>query len=362
MVYFLNLIAVPLYYLLIRLKTTDKKSAVALFSIIVSIHAVVFRALANPYNYEEDTVLYADAFRSIRDMSFFDTVFSIHSYTHWGQLYLALNWLLGLFSSNPAILFVVVSVISVGLTIWFYKQTSYTILTSILLYLMYPMMYIMGFGVLRQHLSIAVVLLALLFWDRLKLFVFFLICASLLHPSSLIIFPFLVLRKLDLQRFKLSVLIVYSVIAFIVLRVLILLALPFFSKYQEIFNSGEASNNIVPVMLIGSMILMYYVTGAVKRIDVERDMFFYSFLVYGLIVSVFSIGVPGAGRLSLVFIYMLPVAISHIYKYGDSRMLNIIHLYTLGVFLLTIVLIVFQLKSANSSYNTYSFFWNVPIV
>jgi len=223
-------------------------------------------------------------------------------------------------------------------------------------------MYIMGFGVLRQHLSIAVVLLALLFWDRLKLFVFFLICASLLHPSSLIIFPFLVLRKLDLQRFKLSVLIVYSVIAFIVLRVLILLALPFFSKYQEIFNSGEASNNIVPVMLIGSMILMYYVTGAVKRIDVERDMFFYSFLVYGLIVSVFSIGVPGAGRLSLVFIYMLPVAISHIYKYGDSRMLNIIHLYTLGVFLLTIVLIVFQLKSADSSYNTYSFFWNVPIV
>ncbi len=358
MVYLVNLFIVPVYYLLIRIKSRSKQSATTLFFVVVSIHAILFRALASPYHYEIDAELYANAFRNIKDMSFFETIFTINFYTHWGQLYLALNWFLGQFSTDPAILFIVVAALTVGMTLWFYYKTSYSILTTTLLYLMYPMMYIMGFGVLRQHLSISVALIALLYWDRVKVFIILLICASFLHPSGLIIFPFLLFKRIKIQRFSFLTLVLYSFFFFYILRLLILLVLPYYSKYQAIYSEGEAKNNIVPVLLIGSMIIMYYVTGAIKKISHERDLYIFRFLVYGLIVSLFSMGVPGAGRLSLVFIYILPTTISHIIYYSDRRNIYLCRMYTAGVFFLTTVLIYISNNSVDSCYSSYSFFWN----
>jgi len=358
MIYLINLLAIPLYYLLIRMQSTKKENATAVFFFVVFIHAMLFRALANPYNYQEDTFLYAEAFRTIREMSFYETVFSIHYYTHWGQLFLALNWLLGVFFSDPAILFVVVSVLTVGGTMWFYKKTSYALLTTVLLYLMYPMMYIMGFGVLRQHLSIAIILFALLYWNRPIVMFCLFICASLLHPSGLILLPFLLIRIIDFQKFKSYKLAIYTVILYIAFRAMIMFALPYFAKYQAIFNDGDASNNIVPVILIGSMVIMYYITGALKRINSERDKILFRYLVYGLIVSLFSIGVPVAGRLSLAFIYILPVTISHLYRYSERNKVALVKIYIVGVFLFTCMMIHIFNSGIDSKYHLYTFFWN----
>ena len=358
MFYLFNLLIIPLYYLVIRIISSSKHSANKLFFIAVSIHAILFRALANPYNYQEDTVLYAEGFRAISEMSFSEAVLSLNYYTHWGPLYLALNWVLSLFSSDPTILFVVVSVLTVGMTLWFYYKTSYSLLVSVLLYLMYPMMYIMSFGVLRQHLSIAIVLIALYKWNySFNKLLLVIIIASLVHPSALILIPFLFVRNLNFQKINIAALLFYTIIGFIILRFLIILALPYFSKYQEIYNEGNASNNIVPVVLIGSMVIMYYLSGARLNISSDTDKSLFRFLIYGLIVSLFSIGVPGAGRLSLVFVYVLPTAISHITRYRKRKMAQISNLYLMGFFLLTFLMI-YLASIGDGYYSKYSFIWN----
>ena len=128
MFYLFNLLIIPLYYLVIRIITSNKHSANKFFFLVISFHAILFRALANPYNYQEDTFLYAEGFQSISDMTFSDAVLSVNFYTHWGPLYLALNWVLGRITTDPAILFVVVAFLTVGLILWFYYKTSYSFL------------------------------------------------------------------------------------------------------------------------------------------------------------------------------------------------------------------------------------------
>ncbi len=53
MAYLYNLFLVPLYYLLIKTNSKNHICSSRLFYIVVGIHAFLFKALANPYNYVE---------------------------------------------------------------------------------------------------------------------------------------------------------------------------------------------------------------------------------------------------------------------------------------------------------------------
>lgn len=107
---FFNFLAVIVYYVIIKIckKRNNKK----LFFIILSIHAILFRVLSNPYNYV-DTHVYADAFESIATSSLKDTLSSTATYIDWGIGYVLLNWIIGQFSHNPQVMFAIMAVIGI---------------------------------------------------------------------------------------------------------------------------------------------------------------------------------------------------------------------------------------------------------
>lgn len=352
MVYLVNLLLVPCYYCFIRLILHNRRWIHEVFFLIISLHAILFRALANPYVYP-DTRGYTEAFQYICNWDFKEAVMSINYYSVWGQGYVALNWLICRFTEDPMYLFITLAILSVGGVMLYYKKTAYVPLLSVMLYLSYPMMYLMGFYVVRQHLAVVFILWALYFADNLKISIPLAVIAALCHTSAIVFLPYYFLKNIVLYRFTSIKLLVYSVVGFTILSSSVAYVLSFFSRYEEIYESGEGKNNIVPVILIGSLLLLYYITGVYKRVRLSQDMHIIRYLIYGLIIALFSMGTPGAGRLTLYFIYVIPVAICLPFKYVRPEMKTIPAMYLICLFFIVSYLIYI----ASDKYVVYKFLW-----
>lgn len=317
MFYLLNLLLVPIYWCIIYHLNGARKKKHNLFFGIILIHAVLFRALANPLNYT-DTEGYAIAYENIATYSLTEALTSI--YGAWGVGYVGLNWLLSRVSSDPYLLFFFLSVISVGGVLLFYKKTSYGLLASIMLYLTYPMLYYMSFGVVRQHFSIVFILYSLYYFDRFKISITFALTAILMHTSAIVFIPFYIWRKIDLRK-KNAVVVASTVIScFVAMRLLMGVILSYLPRYlDEGFGSEGEANNSLPIILIGFTLFLLNLSKASKRLSSKMETNIYSFMLYGLAVSLFCFGLKGAGRFTLPFIYVLPVVITYIKKYGFNK-------------------------------------------
>ena len=350
MIYLLNFLLIPLYYLIIRAIAGSKNKAKIPFFFIVGLHVVLFRALANPFVYV-DTEGYAVAFSDLSFMGFSEAMTS--AYTVWGHGYIFLNWLVGRFTNNPNMFFFVLSVLSVGGVMAYYYKSSQTPLTTVSLYLLYPMMYLMGFGVVRQHFAIVFTLWALYYMDNLKLSLVLTVLGVISHTSALVIVPFYLIRHLELRNLNLMKLFAYSAAGFVTVRLAASYFVSYFTRYEGILDEKGAQRNIVPVIMIGSILIVYFITGLYKKNLGKRDAYIIRYLIYGFIIAVFGMTVPVAGRLSLYVIYVLPVAISVLYKNASSDKHLICNLYS--AFLYVAIAILIMLSS--STYETYKFYW-----
>ena len=354
MVYLINYLLIPLYYFLILHIVQNAKKAHRYFFILIGIHAVLFRALANPYIYK-DTSGYAEAFSLIADMSFDEAVLSFNMFSDWGQGYVALNWLISVFSSDPVYLFIIMAILSVGGVMLFYYKTTETPLLSTMFYLIYPMMYVMGFYVLRQHLAIVFVLWSVYYMDKLKYAIPLVLLGILCHSSAIVILPFFFIKSWNLRNFDSFRLFALSLIGYIVLGLLATYFISFFSRYENVIDDSEGLNNIIPVVVIGLTILVFYLTKTIHNVKAEREAFIVKFLIYGFIVALFSLTVSRAGRLTLYFIYLIPIAFSILYKYGSKTMKLLNTFYYIAIFAIPIIMIY---MSSSTTYRVYEFFWN----
>jgi len=353
MIYLINLLLVPIYYFLIKAFSRRKEIVNKLFFIVVGTHAVLFRALADPYVYV-DTRGYAAAFSSIQTWSFKEAVLTENYFTNWGQGYVALNWLIGQFTSDPAYLFIVLAIVSVGGVIFYYYKTSYTPLLTVLFYLLYPMMYFQGFGVVRQHLAIVFVLWALYYMENLKIAIPLTVIGILCHTSTIIVVPFYFIRDFDIRDFNILKLGIYSLGGFLLASLGAGFMLSFFSRYETVLESEGEQHNIVPVVVIGITIISFLLSGILKKIKDKKDLYIIRFLIFGFIIALFGTTVPRAGRATLYFIYIVPVAFSLLYKYTSNKTKWISILYTLVLFAIEFLLVNIQ----RAKYQVYDFFWN----
>lgn len=354
MVYLFNYLLIPLYFFPIFFIAKNRDKASKLFFIIVGVHVILFRALANPYVYV-DTIQYEKAFTSIADMSYDEAILSVNIHSSWGQGYVALNWLISRFTNNPAYLFVVVAVLSVGGVISFYYKTSRTPLLTVMFYLLYPMMYIMGFGVLRQHLAIVFVLWAVYNMDRLRYAIPLSLIGALFHTTAIVVIPFFFLRNFSLRNFNLITFAFFSLFGFIISSFMAEYIVSFFDRYEKVYNKIGNETNIVPVVLIGLTVLVFYLTGAIRNATDNKDIYIIKFFIYGFVIALFGMTVPSAGRLTLYFIYLIPVAFSILSKYGIKSTKFINSFYAIAVFSVSILMIY---MSTRTSYQVYEFFWN----
>ena len=354
MTYLYNLLLIPIYYGILAYSFPNKYKRNKAFAIIVCIHTTLFRALANPYNYV-DTEGYSEGFKVISKMSFSEAILSLNFYTHWGQGYLLFNWFIGRFTDDSTYLFILASFLAIIPVIWFYYKTSYKLLLVVLLYLTYPMLYYMGFGVLREHLAVPFVLLALYHIDKLKVSIPLAITGLLFHTSAIIFFPFYLVCRINFSpKYKMKLFSIILVIV-IIMKMTMGYVLSFMPKYEEIVHGNESQNNIVPVILIG--MVTFFISSQDFGKLCRRYLDIQKFIYYVLAISLFCIGIPGLGRLSIYFLYVIPVAIS-IYMV-QCKMAVKKYLLLLSIALIYVRQIIYFLEVKSMDY---SFFWEDKVV
>jgi len=351
MTYLINLLLVPLYYLILRLVLPRQKANHA-FWWIVAVHAILFRALANPYNYV-DTGNYAEAFRNIGHVSFKAAVIDTNRYSDWGRGYVLYNWFISRITTDTKAFFVITSVIAVGGIMLYYKKTAYTALAPILLYLTYPMMYVMGFGVLRQHLSIPFLLFALYYIERPKISLSLALLATSLHTAGIAFFPFYLLYRL-LKRLSSGEVLILALSLLVIIRIFATFVLSQSARYGS-YLQAKSDNNTLPVLMTGLLIVLLYEGQVFNKARTITDRNILRFLLYGFALSVFSIGTPYGGRLSLPVIYILPAAMTLLYRYGSKNKDE----YYLGLAYIFTLVVLSQFLNMQDEHNQlkYTFFW-----
>lgn len=356
MLYVLNLFLIIFYYFVIYNSSLKKKKKKLLFAWIISLHAILFRALASPYDFV-DTENYATAFLHIANLNL-KQLFLDQDYIGWGYGYVMINWLISKISTDVHFFFVSISILSVGIVMYFYSRTSHSLILTALLYFIYPMMYLMGFGVIRQHLSVAFVFLALYFIDDLKKSIPFAVLAILTHYAALIFIPYYFWRSLDTKKMYSLKVIILMVLGFVLLRMIMGSTI---STLDEVgisrYNSfGEENDhlNIMPFIIFASLVTMLLWARVFSKCQ-GRDSEILNFTIYGLLVSIFSLGLSGGGRLTIYVLYIVPVAATLLLKYAH----NIRDLSKVYVALLTLLFFrqnMVMMSNFVISFD-YKFFW-----
>ena len=358
MVYIINFLLVPVYYGLLRWLLPRQK-ADRWFMWAFAIHAILFRALAYPFDFT-DAPNYARAYHKIYYYSFQHAILEQNNYTVWGRGYVALNWLLSRVSNDHILLFVTLSVVTVGATVWFYAKTSYSYLITVMLYLLYPMMYLMGCTALRQYLSIAVTLVALYYIKNYKASVPLALLASLFHTSGIVFFPFFIWRKLKFKRLAHVEILALVLVVVVGMRI----AIGYLMNMVDIVTSGRNSNfaaqgdgtNIVPVLIMGLLIVMAMAEGLYRKCH-GREYEILNFLTYGFAISLFGLGLNGAGRLTVVFLYVVPVIVTYLYHYSKT-LLTMNNLFVVLLFALFAKQMYYVHSSWVRDFN-YKFYWEM---
>lgn len=353
MVYLINLIVVVLYYVILGILCKDAVKRRKMFATMVCIHAVLFRALANPFNYV-DTTGYADAFANIGDMTFRDAVLRVNYYTSWGQGYVLLNWLVSKVSSDFQVFYMVSAALGIIPVIWFYYKTAPRLLFPLLIYLSHPMMYYMGFGVLRQHLSVAFILLAIYHIHSLKKSIPLAFIACMLHTSGIVLIPFYFWNRIKVnQRFTFKFVMILT-IGFIVFQGGMRLILSFLPRYLDVVKADEVGNRL-PMIWFACITIASLYTKTFQKVQSKVELMLLKFLYYGLLLSVYCVGLAGMGRFTLCFVYIAPIVSMIVVKYSKDQMVN-----TLVILSNIIVVLVFYFVQEHYDL-AYSFYWEPKV-
>lgn len=350
MAFFINLCVVFIYYFIFTVvyrHEPDKRNK--LFAIVVGMHAVLFRALADPYIFV-DTEQYHKGFDDISAMTLRESVFQLNFYTHWGQGYLLWNWLISRFAEDYHFLYIATAIAGVSTVVWFYYKSVGNVLFPMIIYLAYPMMFYQSCGVLRQHFSVAFILLAIYYLDNYIKSIPLAVMACLMHTSSIVFLPFFFWNKINLKNFSFAILVPLILICLVVFREVMGFILSFMPKYEEIVGSSTESSNMFPVLWMSPIVVISLLCKLYKKNIKQLQSRILSFLYYGFAISIFSVGLSGMGRFTICFLYIIPVASMIIWKYNKNFKLILIAINVVAV------IIQVYFSAAVKDYN-YLFLW-----
>lgn len=354
MIYFLVLLFILFYAILIRLLciriNLDYKCC---FIIIATIHIMLFHALRDPFLYS-DNIGYMEAFNTFLSYSL-DDIWGINTYVAWEVGFKFLIFLLTRITDNYEILFISTSIIIIGGFMYLVYKWSYMPLLSILIFMLYHTMFYQSLYVLRQHIAIIVILFSLYYIDSFLKMLPVLLLAISFHYSAIIFIPFILFRKLMGKRITLKKILFWCIALIPLFKILLHWIVSFFPRYLEYDNE---SNNILPLFLLGSLLIMHLLNGSFRLVVVDSDKNILCYLIYGVIVSILIIGLPGGGRLSNYFTYIIPFSFPLLFKYNIRNNLGIKFLFSffyLGVILYVGYIALFV--SSETEKLNYQFFW-----
>jgi hypothetical protein len=236
--------------------------------------------------------------------------------------------------------------------IWFYYKTAPKMLMPIIIFLAYPMMYYHGFYVLRQHLSIAFILLAIYYIDEWKKAIPLALVAAFMHTSGIVIFPFFIWRRINFKQLTTVKLVVLVAVGLVVIRSSMAYVLSLMPKYEAIVQDSVDVSNRLPLIWFSCIALASLYNNTYRKITSRIESIVMSFFYYGLLISIFCVGLSQMGRFTMCFLYATPAASAIIIKYSRDKLLNIL------VISANVIVTLLQLINAVTSHNyVYTFFW-----
>ncbi len=337
MIYIYNVIAVLLYGLSLNVIGLSVRMKNSLFFFLTSIHLGLFHALRNPFNYK-DNQGYANAYEYLGTLSFSEIIAQTGAYSSWDIGYNLFNKLISYISPQADWYFAISGFLMVVSWMFMYKRYSYMPLLSVVVYMLYPLMFYQSMYVLRQHMAAVFMIAALLTIRNLKISIPLSICAALFHISAIVFFPFFVFHRIDWLGKGMGHKIISAFIGLIiVVNVGLRYVVSDIERYAE-FEEQEGSSLVLPIIVLGSLVFVHFINKTFRDTK-EQDKDILSFLLYGFIITIACIGVHGAGRLSNYFIYSVPFALPLLFKYNKDFITGIKRIFL--VVYMSIILFMF---------------------
>lgn len=350
MYYIINIALLMSYGIII--KNIFPRLGNRIFLFISTIHISLFHALRNPYAYP-DNEIYASSFIDISNLDLHSLI--TETYMGWETGYVFYNFILSKFTENPEWLFISSSLFMVIGYMHLVNKYSFIPFVSILIYLLYPLMFCQSLFVLRQHIATVIMLYAVYSVTSLKKFIIISFVAFSFHYSALVVFPFYFFYRKNIINLSIEKTLIYVVFSFVIVRLVFSIVINLFPRYSD-YEIYE--RNLIPFTLLGSLLLMNYLLKTYKFINLEHEKITLSFLFYGTMVVSFFLGVPGGGRLSNYFIYIMPIAYPLLFKYNNtsnSKSIRLVYSFFYWVLIFYMVI-----NSGIGEYE-YSLFFNTDL-
>jgi hypothetical protein len=296
-----------------------------IFFMLTYLQLLLFHALRDPFLYP-DSQSYFNVYNIIKDNeSFYDIISDPQVLFRFEPGYVLFNYFTSIFFPSDNSLFVVSSVIIVtGYLFAVYKYSRSPIL-SVIIIILYPMIFLQSFFVLRQHLACAIFMFSLPYIERRKFWSFLLILliAISFHYSALILLPIYWIYNsnysvLNIRHFPILVFIVF-LLRFTFTRI------AYDNERYKNFLSSD-SNILVPFLFFITTFLYIYF---IKQNNTSNDKLVNAYNNYSLLICLSTIGLS-LGRLTNYCSFFLCIIISDLFK----RLPNPLGYYVAFIFLL----------------------------
>ena len=219
------------------------------------------------------------------------------------------------FSHRVIFLSCITSLLIIGIYFYTIKKYSKIVWLSVFLYLFLP--YLQSLFVLRQHIAVAICLLAIPFILNRKIIPFILIIglACTFHKSAIIFIPSYFIYNIDINKKNLFILCIFIVFLFFLKQFLISQVQHFDAYYYNVLMSKEGLANFIPVIItLLIIVLSLFLINIKTLVGFDKLAFFMCCSCF--IIALLGIGVAGVGRLAWYYtifvIFWIPNLMSYI--------------------------------------------------
>ena len=309
--YYFNILMVFIYGFLINSSHLRYKNRC--FLGVACIHLLCIHALRDPFVFL-DTNNYLAVFNLVSTNNSFEELLN-DKYTlfRFEPGYIIFNYIVSRISQSDYAIFVVSSfIIVLGYLYPVYRYSKSPFL-SVLIILLYPLIFQQSFFVIRQHMACAICMFGLPFIEKRKfcLFLLILLIASSFHYSAVILFPLYFIYNLQLSRINLRFAILLF-IAFFVLRYGISYVANTNSRYEG-YVDGAGNFLVFGLFLITTFLFVKFVRHKFFLIENPKDRIVIVYNLYSLVISFALLGMS-IGRLTNYFTYFLCIIIAFLYN------------------------------------------------
>ena len=309
----------------------NKKYLITIFVILT-----LFLTLKSE-NVGVDAKSYKEIFYDISKMSFLD----VYSYDRYEIGYKYFCKLISMIWSNYQFFLCIVSIIEMIGFYYFIKNYSKNYIFSLFIFVTFDP-YIFTFGILRQAISLSLLLLSVKFLKENKLlkYIMLVIFASLFHKTALI---FLLLYPLKYIKLNKNTMIIFSIavlLLFLFGDVVINFILSFIYKpANTTFHSGSGYKLLILLYCLSLFAFDY--KDKLKNLG-SYNLDFIKFLMLGTMIQSLSPTFENTGRITLYFFPFLCIIV--------SNLLEVIKNIKLTILMFIVLSIYFYIKTNNLFY------------